>query len=79
MARIKGIERPRGVLTRIVYTMAKRMVGKIPEPMTLSAHNPAIFQAGAAYEFFLDRARRVPKKLKTLASIKASTLIGCPF
>ena len=78
MARIKGVEHPRG-FTRIALAMAKRMVGKVPEPMTISAHNPAIFQAGAAYEYFLARAHRVPKRLKTLASIKAATLIGCPF
>ena len=78
MARIEGVERP-GWLTRFVLGMAKRMVGKAPEPMAISAHNPAIFQAGAAYEWFLGRARRVPKRLKTLASIKAATLIGCPF
>jgi hypothetical protein len=78
MARIGGVERP-GWFTRVVLGVAKRMVGKVPEPMLISAHNPAIFQAGAAYEYFLGRARSVPKRLKTLASIKAATLIGCPF
>ena len=80
MARIAGVTRERaGFFTRLVYRMAERMVGKVPEPMTISAHHPQIFQATGAYEFFLGRARRVPQGLKTLASIKAATLIGCPF
>jgi len=80
MARVAGVLPERaGLLTRIFYRVARRMVGKIPEPMTISAHNPQIFQASGAYEFFLGRATRVPQRLKTLASIKAAMLIGCPF
>jgi hypothetical protein len=80
MARIQGVAPDRaGFLTRIFYRVAARMVGKVPEPMTISAHHPQIFQANGAYEFFLGRARRVPERLKTLAGIKAAMLIGCPF
>jgi hypothetical protein len=80
MPRIPGVAPERaGVLTRLVYRFAQRMVGKLPEPMTIQAHNADIFRAVAGFEFFLGRAHTVPKRLKTLAALKASTQIGCPF
>jgi hypothetical protein len=80
MARVAGIAPERaGVFLRLLYGAAKRLVGKVPEPMTITAHNPDILRANAGFEYFLGRAKRVPKNLKTLASIKAATLIGCPF
>jgi hypothetical protein len=68
-----------GFLTRLIYRFAARMVGKIPEPMMIQAHQPRIFDAVVGFEFFLDRARRVPKSIKTLAGIQAAMSIGCPF
>jgi len=80
MARIEGVPRKRaGFLTRLIYRFAERMLGKIPEPMMIQAHNPRIFDAVVGFEFFLDRARRVPKSIKTLAGLQAAISIGCLF
>jgi hypothetical protein len=80
MARMEGVPLKRaGFLTRLIYRFAARMVGKIPEPMMIQAHQPRIFDAVVGFEFFLDRARRVPKSIKTLAGIQAAMSIGCPF
>ena len=80
MARIEGLSRRRASwLTRVVYWMAERMFKKLPEPVTVSAHNPQIFRAITGYEYFLSKANRVEAKLKALAGIKAAALIGCPF
>ncbi|MGH7964380.1 MAG: hypothetical protein ACRERD_21610 [Candidatus Binatia bacterium] len=80
MARIEGIPRHKaGLFARLAYWFSKRMVGKVVEPMTISAHHPWIFRAYGAYEFMLDRARLVDARLKTLADLKAAALIGCPF
>ena len=80
MARIEGVPaRKAGIFVRIAYWMARRMVGKLVEPLTVAAHNPWIFRAYTGYEFALDRARRVEPKLKALAGIKAAVMIGCPF
>jgi hypothetical protein len=80
MARIEGVplERARGV-ARIVYRMARKMLGRVPEPLTIAAHHDAILKAYTGYEFFLARARRVDAKLKALAQIKAASIVGCPF
>lgn len=80
MARMQGVPPERaGFLTRLVYRVAQRMVGRLPDPMTIQAHQPQILEAVAGFEFFLGRAHRVPKRLKTLAGIKASMQVGCPF
>jgi len=80
MARIEGVPARRaGLLLRFAYRFAKRMVGKIPEPLTVAAHHGWIFRGYSAYEFMLGRARLVDHRLKILAEIKAAALIGCPF
>ncbi len=80
MARIAGVPPGRaGVLARFVYHLAGRMFGKVPEPLTVAAHNPWIFRAYTGYEFALGKARRVDAKLKALAGLKAAARVGCPF
>ena len=80
MARIAGVPPGRaGLLVRVVYRAARRMFGRVPEPLTVAAHHPWIFRAYTGYEFALGRARRVDARLKALAGLKAAALVGCPF
>lgn len=80
MARIEGVPPHKaGWFVRLVYWFSKRMVGKVVEPVTIAAHHPWIFRGYGAYEFMLEHARLVDARLKTLASLKAAALIGCPF
>ena len=80
MARIEGVsDAEAGLVTRGVYQGAKRLAGKVPEPLTVAAHHGWIFQGYTAYEFCLGKARRVDARLKALAGLKAAALVGCPF
>jgi hypothetical protein len=80
MARIEGLGPERaGFATRLFYRIARRRVGRLPEPMTIQAHNAEILRAVCGFEFFLGRAGALPKRIKTLAGIKTSMQIGCPF
>jgi len=80
MARIEGIPQQKtGMFVRLAYRFAKRMLGKVPEPAKILAHDPWIFRAYSAYEFMSDRARLVDARLKALGGLKAATLVGCPF
>jgi hypothetical protein len=45
----------------------------------LMAKRPAIMAAVGAYETALLLSDRVDSRLKALASLKASALVGCPF
>jgi hypothetical protein len=80
MARIQGIpEESASWWLRISYWLARRRVRRVPEPLMVKAKHPAIFWAYGSYELMLERARRLDPKLKALASLKAATLVGCPF
>lgn len=80
MSRIAGVPAERaGLFTRFVYWMTKRKVGQVTEPVRVMAHHGPIFRGYIGYEYALTQSHRVDVKLKTLASLKAGALVGCPF
>lgn len=80
MARMEGVLPERaGWFNRIVYFFARKKVGRVPEPMTIYAHNPWVLVAYGNFELGFERAGRVNKSLKALASIKAGSLVGCAW
>jgi hypothetical protein len=52
---------------------------RVPELVRLLAHRPGIAFGVGAYETGLQTSGRVDARLKALASVKTSGLIGCPF
>jgi hypothetical protein len=86
MARMKGIEpHEAGWFTRLIYWVVRRKMGKLTgqnrlvEPIKIAAHHPRLLKALGQMEMGQEAARSVPAPLKSLASIKAATLVGCPF
>jgi 4-carboxymuconolactone decarboxylase len=86
MARMKGVEpHEAGWLTRLIYWMVKRKIGKLTgqqrlvESVKIAAHHPRLLKALGQMEMGQEAARSVPAALKSLASIKAATLVGCPY
>jgi hypothetical protein len=80
MARIVGVPKKKaGIATRIAYWFCRRRFGRVVEPLTIIAHHPRLARGYVAFEFAMDKSRRVDERLKVLAEIKAATLIGCPF
>ena len=86
MAHMKGVEPAEADwFTRLVYWFVRRKFGKLTgknhliEPVKIAAHQPRLLRAIGQMEGGLEAARSVPLKLKLLASLKAATLIGCPF
>jgi 4-carboxymuconolactone decarboxylase len=83
---MKGIEPPEaGWFTRLVYWLVRRKMRKLTgqdrliEPIKIMAHHPRLLRALGQMEMGQESAHSVPVQLKSLASIKAATLIGCPF
>ena len=63
-------------LARVLFgTHYKRM----PELAGLLRRRPAVMVAVSGFETALLASQRVDPRLKDLAEIKASSLIGCPF
>jgi len=86
MARIRGVEPAEGGwFIRLVYRLIRRKmralvgVGRVPQPLKILAHHPRLMRALGHMEMGQEAARSVPAALKSLASIKAAMLIGCPF
>jgi hypothetical protein len=86
MARLNGLEaKEASWFVRLVYWLVKRKMTKLtgrahlPGPVMITAHHPRLLRALGQMEMGQEAARTVPDSLKALASIKAATLIGCPF
>lgn len=86
MARMPGVEpHEAGLMTRVVYWIVRRkmksLTGKpeLIEPIKITAHHPRLLKAMGQMEMGQEAATSVPIALKDLASIKAATMIGCPF
>ncbi len=60
-------------------TFARTRYRRVPDLLRLLVKRPAILAAVGTYETALLVSGRVDGRLKVLASIKASSLVGCPF
>lgn len=80
MARIDGInDTDAGWMTRQVYKAAKKRTGRVPDPLRLFAHSPAVMFAVGAFEVAFGKATSVDQVLKDLCQLKVSAMVGCLF
>jgi hypothetical protein len=80
MARIEGIgDKQASLFTRTVFGAIRRKIGRVPEPMRITAHQPKLLAALGGMELAEEKMSSVDPVVKALASIKTATLIGCPF
>ena len=80
MARIRGIEtHEAGLVTRFLYWMTKRRLGRVILPLRITAHQPRLLRATGEMEMGQRALKTVEPKLKALVDLKAAVLIGCPF
>ena len=84
--RIEGIQENRaGLLLRLFYRSVRdsmrKLAGKavLAPSLTLAAHQPRLLIGQTLMEVTHGGMSSVAPKLKTLASLAASTQIGCPF
>ncbi|HKN73313.1 MAG TPA: hypothetical protein VJX30_19930 [Terriglobales bacterium] len=84
MARVAGADPKRqdwlsGLLTRIVYGMTKRKLGRVIAPVEVTAHHARILWGYGQMEQSLAASSLVDSRLKHLAEMRVATLVGCPF
>ncbi|HRI64312.1 MAG TPA: hypothetical protein PK156_08735 [Polyangium sp.] len=80
MARMEGVLPERaGWFARLGYFFARKKIGRVPDPMTIYAHNPWVLCAYGNFELGMEKASRVDKRIKALASIKAGSIVGCAW
>src|SRR6478672_1739027 len=55
------------LLTRIMYRVAKRRFGEVPEPFTVAAHHPRLLIANAVHETLLESgSKKLPASVREL-------------
>ncbi len=78
MTRIEPPAR-RSLVSRVIHSLVKRKLGRVPTPLQAMAHHGGIYYAYARMEQAQLGANRVPRALKQLAQVRTSTLVGCPY
>ncbi len=63
---------------RITHWLAGRSLPVMQVPVRIKSHAPLIMFGEFVYEICLMRSKRVDTKLKELAAMRASSLVGCP-
>jgi hypothetical protein len=80
MARIKGVPNERaGWLLRMARRFSRRRLGKDLELTSILGHSSWLLGGVGVFEAAMERATKLDPRVKSLAGIKAATLIGCPF
>ncbi|WP_214368951.1 carboxymuconolactone decarboxylase family protein [Pseudonocardia sp. H11422] len=81
MGRIAAVPaREAGVVGRLVYRMARRRFGAVPEPVAVARHHRRLFWAGIVAELGYQAASTVlPARLRELAVYRVATVVGCSW
>lgn len=66
-------------LVRLSYAYSRRRFGEVPAPFTVFAHHPKIMLGYSTMELAFEGSKKVDKRLKMLAELKAGTLAGCEW
>ena len=66
------------LLTRLMYRIARKRFGEVPEPFSVTAHHPGLLLTGAMHESMLERASHtLPASVRELAVYWTARRIGC--
>jgi AhpD family alkylhydroperoxidase len=69
-----------GLLIRVMYRVAKRRYGEVPEPLAVVAHHRRLLIASAVHETMIQRASRtLPVSVRELAVLWTARQIGCSW
>jgi hypothetical protein len=80
MIRSQGVQdNEAGLLTLIIFWLAKRRIGKIPLSMRIRARDPKLFRQVVRMDLYAATKGLVPTRLKELAQLKVAMMVGCPF
>ncbi|HZQ30427.1 MAG TPA: carboxymuconolactone decarboxylase family protein [Mycobacterium sp.] len=67
-------------LTRVMYRIARRRYGEVPEPFAVSAHHPKLLVANAVHETLVERgSKSLPANVRELAVFWTARTVGCSW
>jgi AhpD family alkylhydroperoxidase len=80
MARVDKVpEREAGPFGRYAYRLSRRRFGEVAEPLTVMAHHPKLLLGYGMMELAFESSKLVDEHLKSLAVLKAATMVVCEF
>ncbi|MBI1849027.1 MAG: hypothetical protein HYR85_01655 [Planctomycetes bacterium] len=80
MARIEGVsDRRAGLLTRVIFWLVRRKIGRMILPIRVAAHQPKLLRGFAFMQLGQEGMRSIDPALKSMCQVKAAMRIGCPF
>jgi AhpD family alkylhydroperoxidase len=69
-----------GPFLKLVYRIAGRRYGAVPEPMAVAAHHRGLLRTYLVHELLAERAsKKVPANVRELAVYRVATRIGCSW
>jgi alkylhydroperoxidase family enzyme len=78
--RIKGVEFEQApAAVKEIYQRAEQALGRVSTPTTVMAHMPELLPAMNQLAAVIAGSAVVEPRLKTLASLRAAQIAGCPF
>ena len=63
---------------RITHWLAGRFLPNLQVPVRIKSHAPLLMFGEYVFEICLMRSRHLETRLKELAAMRASSLVGCP-
>lgn len=68
------------LLTKLLYRVAKRRFGEVPEPFAVAAHHPRLMLANVVHEGMLQSgSKKLPASVRELAVFWTARTIGCSW
>ncbi|KKW63845.1 carboxymuconolactone decarboxylase family protein [Mycolicibacterium elephantis] len=68
------------LLTKLLYRVAKRRFGEVPEPFAVAAHHPRLMLANVVHEGMLQSgSKKLPATVRELAVFWTARTIGCSW
>ncbi|GAA3560835.1 carboxymuconolactone decarboxylase family protein [Amycolatopsis ultiminotia] len=69
-----------GPVLKLVYRIAGRRYGAVPEPLAVAAHHPGLLRTSLVHETMAEKAStRLPANVRDLAVYRVATRIGCSW
>jgi hypothetical protein len=80
MPRINGVEPKQAPWhVRLIYWLAKRKFGHVPEGRKILAHDPRLLRQYVRMSAYSEAKGELAPRLRRLAMLKTAMLVGCPF
>lgn len=68
------------LMTRLLYRLAKRRFGEVPEPFAVAAHHRGLMIANVVHEAMIQSSsRKLPKSVRELAVFWTARTVGCSW